>query len=94
MNMQDILASLVLLSLLANLADRVFTRRPGFFHFPRAGRLRYLFAGWSILLVALAVLSMLELVPTLWLTAAGAGWMICSQAYAIFFRHTEMKVSP
>ena len=60
MNLQDVIASLVLLSLLVNVADRLLTRRGMLLAFPRSGRLRYFFTGWSIVLAALALLSLLQ----------------------------------
>jgi hypothetical protein len=94
MNLQDIIASLVLLSFLANVADHLFTRRGDFFCLPRSGRLRRFFAAWAILLGVLAALCFFHTIPVIFLVVAGAAWMICSQAYAIVSRHSQARMTP
>ncbi|MBI2477146.1 MAG: hypothetical protein HYV60_00345 [Planctomycetia bacterium] len=94
MNTQDYLACLVLLSLIVNLGDRLLTHRPGLLPFPSSGVLRFIFMGWSILLAVLAGLSLFRAIPVLFFVAVGTGWMVCLQAYAVFFRHSRSGATP
>jgi hypothetical protein len=71
----------------ANIADRLFTGRPGFFHFPRSGPLRLVFALWSILLAAVAFLCLFRAILGIYFSVIGAAYMVCLQGYAIHFRH-------
>ena len=86
-NTQDVLYGLVLLSLAANVGDRLFTGRPGFFHFPRTGPLQRVFAAWGILVAAVALLCLVRAIPGICFFAIGAAYMTCLQGYAIHFRH-------
>jgi len=94
MNATDLFPVLVLLSFAVNLADWMWIRRGGFFIFPRSGPWRAVFAGWSVLLAALAILALFHVAPRLWFVGAGAAWMICSQVYAIVVRHFQSQAAP
>ncbi len=87
MNLQDTIAGVVLLSFAVNAGDRLLTRRGRLLSFPRPGSIWYFFAALSILLSALAALSLLRAVPVVCFLVAGAASMFCSQACAIFSRH-------
>ena len=94
MSTQDILAGLVSLCLVINVADLLLTGRPGFYHFPRSGGWLLAWKIGSILLVVVAVLSLLRILPSIWFFAIAAAYMAALQGYAIFFRHTQRKEAP
>jgi hypothetical protein len=92
MKVQEVLAILVCLSLAANVADWLVTRRGSLLLAPRSGRLRYVFGAWSVLLALLAALALLRVISVVWLIIVGAAWMLCSQTRAIFLRHTGARI--
>ncbi len=93
MNTTEVLAVLVCLSFAVNLGDWLLLRRGGFLFVPRTGWLRYVFGSWSILLGVLAALALASIISTVWLVAAGAVWMVCSQTGAILARHNARSVT-
>ena len=94
MSALEALTVLILISMAASGSDWLFTRKAGLFQIPQAGRLRQVFVAWSLVLTACAVLSLLHIVRSIWLVAIGAGWFMCLQGYAIYFRHTQLRLAP
>ena len=92
MNAREVLALLVCLSFAVNVGDWLLIRRGSLAFVPRSGPWRFVFGAWTILLAVLTALCLLRVISIVWLFAAGAAWMLCSQTCAVVSRHTEGRM--